>query len=149
MQDSMIVRPLTDDNLFGYDSFGQFMLVEKDGQFTRCTLVADVRRKTCLICNHGWEPNGPSIADQYHWDLINDHVHLSCFVRHLGLIDRSKVFDAICNAGIRFSGLLLLESERSLGQVPTMVQHRVARLSLPLLDRDAKARLVYRVATSR
>lgn len=107
----MIKRPLTDDGLFGYDEFDQLTLctIEPDRPDRRCyEHVADVRRSTCKICNHGWQPTGPSIGDQYRWDLLGDqvYVHLTCFVRHLGLVDRSDVRRAICDARIRFRGLV-------------------------------------------
>jgi hypothetical protein len=102
-----IVRPITDDGLVGYDKFDQLTLCSPEGKWKSYTFIADVRSKTCAICNHGWEPTGPSMADQYRWALLEEHVHLSCFVRHLGLIDRSEVYGAICDARIRFKGLVV------------------------------------------
>lgn len=104
---TIIVRPLTDDGLFGFDQFDQFMLGTKDVDGgMRFHFVADVRQKVCAICTRGWEPTGPSIGDQARWGLIDEYVHQSCLARHLGFVQRADVFQAVCDAGIRFEKLI-------------------------------------------
>lgn len=103
----MIVRTITEDGLVGFDQFDQLTLCSIDERrgWTSYTHIADVRGKTCAICNRGWEPTGPSLSDQYLWSLLDEHVHLSCLARHLSLIERDAVFWAICDARIRFKRL--------------------------------------------
>lgn len=98
---SLIVSPLTEDCLFGYDRFGQLMLGRHDEGGSIFTFAADVRHKTCALCGHGWQPTGPSIGDQARWSLIDDYVHQSCLARHCGFVERQDVLDAICGARIR------------------------------------------------
>lgn len=101
----LIVRPITNDGLVGYDQFDQLVVTKKDGDFEMSTFIADVRDKTCTICNHGWEPNSISMADQYHWDLVDGYVHETCLNRHTGLVERSEFFRALVAARVRFKGL--------------------------------------------
>jgi hypothetical protein len=106
MTGSLIVRPLTQDGLFGYDQFGQLMLGRHDGYGMVFTFAADVREATCAICSHGWESTGPSIYDQEHWHLIDQRVHRSCLARHLGFRERNDVSGALCAARVRFEKLV-------------------------------------------
>lgn len=105
-----VVKPLTEDGLFGFDAFDQLTVceVEKRSNGPRVTSwhIADVRKKTCMICNHGWEPTGPALADQIFWDLTKEFVHSTCLSRHCGLIERQDVRNAIVQARIRFNGLV-------------------------------------------
>lgn len=106
----MIVRPLTADGMFGLDEFGQKTLktIERGGEIEVYTFVADVRDMTCGLCERGWEPTGPSIGDQYHWDLTDSYVHLSCYVRFIGFRQRAAVWRAMVDARLRFGGIKVL-----------------------------------------
>jgi hypothetical protein len=106
MGEKLIVRPITDDGMVGYDQFGQLMLTKLEDGRQVSWGIADVRRKTCVICNHGWLPNAESMADQRRWDLVGDHVHGTCLARHVGLVERSEFFEAIVAARISFRGLV-------------------------------------------
>ena len=110
-----IVRPITADGFVGFDEFGQLCLSEVQGKYTTLTFISDVRQKVCAICNHGWYPSAKSMKDQYHWRLLDEtkaggetygFVHLSCYVRHLALNDRTDVHRAIVGARIAFRGLV-------------------------------------------
>lgn len=105
-----IKRPISPDGLVGYDQFGQLAVTKKDGEYETSHFIADVRDKTCALCLHGWELSGPGMDDQMHWQLIDDHVHESCWVRHIGFIERSEFFNAICAARVRFKGLTAIEN---------------------------------------
>lgn len=107
--ESPIVTPLSEDKLFGLDSMGYLTVakIERDGTRITSWRVADVRGKTCFICNHGWELTGPSVGDQALWDLIKEHVHASCLARHYALIERQDVREAFIVARIRFNGLVV------------------------------------------
>lgn len=107
----LIIRPITDDGLVGYDQFGQLVVTKKDGNFETSSFIADVRGKTCIICSHGWEPTSVSMVDQFHWDLVGDYVHESCLDRHTGLIERREFFHALVAARVRFSGLRPIPNE--------------------------------------
>lgn len=110
MSKSNIVRPVTADGMVGYDGFGQFVLtmLTKHGRVT--THIADVREKTCAICTYGWAPTGLAMEDQHRWGLIDDFVHRSCLVRHMGFVERAEISDAIYAARIRHHGLRVREN---------------------------------------
>lgn len=99
---SLIVRPITKDGLVGYDEFDQFMICEPDGDARKYWHGWDVRALTCAICARGWEPTGPSIADQVRWDLLDAQVHRSCLERHAGLVERAEYRAALVQARVRF-----------------------------------------------
>ncbi len=103
-----IVRPVTDDGLVGYDQFNQFAVtsVMADGSESSHH-ITDVRGVTCIICDRGWEPTGPSMADQTNWSMLETLVHLSCFIRHYGLRQRELFWNTlVCDARVRFRGLV-------------------------------------------
>jgi hypothetical protein len=106
-----IVRPVTDDGLVGYDQFDQFSVtkIEEDGAEISW-FIADVRGRTCLMCDRGWEPTGPSMADQMVWEVSKTIVHTSCFVRHGALCQRELFWEAVVAAKIRFRGLVAIEN---------------------------------------
>lgn len=106
-----IVRPITDDGLVGFDEFNNLVLCKHlgDGNMS-FTLIKDVRRDKCVICDRGWEASGPSMGDQLHWDLTKSHVHRSCSIRHEGLCERKEIWSAIVGARIQFSGLHPIEN---------------------------------------
>ena len=106
----LIIRPITDDGLVGYDQFGQLAVTRKDGDFEMSHFIADVRDKTCGICAHGWEPNSVSMADQLEWDLIKSVVHESCYYRHIGLSERADFQRALVSAHVRFKWLKPIEN---------------------------------------
>lgn len=113
----LIVRPITDDGLCGYDQHGQLTCGRPDplGDPNRVeyVFVADVRAMTCIICGHGWESTAKSIEDQTRWDLVatspaDGYVHETCFFRHHGLVERQEFWSAIVAARVRFKGLRTL-----------------------------------------
>jgi len=93
-----IIRPITSDQLVGYDSHGQLIHItaESDGSKVM-RFIKDVRYDTCIICNHGWEHTGPSMGDQLNWNLLDTQVHRTCYVRYQGLLERSH-FSSILNS---------------------------------------------------
>lgn len=103
----MIVRPITQDGLVGYDQRGQLMLCAVDALDDSRTYrgIRDVRDKTCALCLHGWDTTGPAMSDQCFWTLIEETVHESCLVRHDGFVERQEFFSALVGARIRFRGL--------------------------------------------
>lgn len=107
---AFIVRPLTDDGLVGYDQFGQLAVTRVDRGHETSWFIADVREMVCSICNHGWQPNSVSMADQYRWDLVDGYVHESCLDRHGGLVERAEFRGALIAARVRFSGLKPIEN---------------------------------------
>jgi len=106
----LIVRPITDDGLVGYDQFGQLAVTKVEGDSQTSWFIADVRDKTCIICNHGWKPNATSMADQFRWDLVDGFVHNSCLERHSGLVEWAEFRNALVAAGVRFNGLRPVEN---------------------------------------
>jgi len=106
-----IKRPLTNDGLVGYDSCGNFIATKREGDRETSWGIADVRGMICSICNHGWEPTGPSMADQFRWDLVEGYAHESCFSRFCGLNERREFYGALVSAGVRFRGLRPIENE--------------------------------------
>lgn len=104
-----IVRAITSDGLVGYDEFGQLVVrLDGDDGSSLYRFIRDVREMTCAICSHGWEPLGPSMDDQFVWRLLDETVHRSCHVRHLGLVERSMFSCALVSARVRFQRLALL-----------------------------------------
>lgn len=101
-----IVKPVTEDGLVGYDQFDQFAVTQVLPDGTQSSHhIADVRGRTCVMCERGWEPTGPSMADQLKWTISESFVHLSCFVRHGALVQRELFWTALVNsAEVRFHG---------------------------------------------
>lgn len=102
-----ILRPITADGMVGFDAFNQLNWKRQEGQYTVSSIIADVREKICVICNHGWELTGPSMGDQVRWQLIDDWVHETCLIRHSGLRERAEFQSAMIDArsddvGVRF-----------------------------------------------
>lgn len=106
-----IKRPVTEDGLVGYDEFDQFMVTCIERGHETSTHIHDVREQICQICNHGWEPNGPSMRDQFRWQLLEAFVHESCLARHQGLVERQDFYSALCNAPVRFRGLVAIPNQ--------------------------------------
>jgi hypothetical protein len=100
-----IKRPITSDGRVGYDQFGQLQVGTRDGDSIVYRFIADLRDRTCAICLQGWKADGDSLSDQIMWRLIEEHVHLSCMVRHNGLVERERIYDALVRANMRFDGL--------------------------------------------
>lgn len=105
-----ILRPLTADGLVGWDQFNQLWLWRVDGKSRSGTVIADVREKTCPVCNRGWEATAESLGDQYHWDSRKQWVHESCFVRYQGLTEHDFWHEALCGV-FRFQGLKEIPNE--------------------------------------
>jgi len=101
----LIVHPVTEDKLVGFDRFGRFMVGRREGEFTSYTIMHDVRQSTCSICQRGWELTSESIGDQEFWRPIGEPVHLSCLARYHGFNHREEIFHALVGARVRFSGL--------------------------------------------
>ena len=105
----IIVRPVTDDGMVGYDEFGQFVWSRPDRQWIVSSFIWDVREHTCAICARGWEPTGPSMGDQAPWHMLGEglaaYVHETCLERHTGLVERAEFYRAIVAARLRFRGL--------------------------------------------
>lgn len=97
----IIERSLTEDGMVGYDQFNQLCLTKQEGKYEVTTFVSDVREKTCIICNRGWEPTGESFGDQCSWQLVDDIVHLTCLIRHVGLNERAEFQQAMLDARTR------------------------------------------------
>lgn len=106
-----IVRPITDDGLVGYDEYNQLSVTKKEKGCETSWFIADVRDKTCAICAHGWEPNSISMADQFHWDVVEGYVHRTCLDRHRGIIERGEFYNALVAARVRFEGLKTIPNE--------------------------------------
>lgn len=109
-REKFIKRPISPDGLVGYDQFDQLAVTRMDGEFESSHFIADVREKICPLCLRGWELSGPGMDDQMHWQLIDGHVHESCYVRHVGFIERSEFWGAICDARVRFKGFTAIEN---------------------------------------
>ena len=106
-----IVRPITNDGAVGFDEFGQLVCTLPSGYGgTVSHFIEDVREKTCAICAHGWEATGRAMDDQHRWSLIDDCVHRTCLVRHLGLAERAEFRGALDDARIRHHGLRMREN---------------------------------------
>lgn len=74
------------DGQVGFDGFGQLVCWLKRDDGTRVGFtIADVREKTCAICERPWELTPSALANQWHWTLIDDYVHETCLVRYVGL----------------------------------------------------------------
>lgn len=101
----VIERAITPGGRVGFDRFGQLMLATPEGEWTTYTFVRDLRGLTCPICLRVWEATGDSLADQTHWDLIDERVHASCLERHYGFVERARIQSALIEARIRFTGL--------------------------------------------
>lgn len=103
--EKFIVRPVTDDGLVGYDEFGQFAVtkVMPDGAESSHH-IADVRDMTCVMCGRGWEPTGPSMADQCSWQISSSLVHFSCLVRYEALRQRELFWSSLVGL-VRFDSL--------------------------------------------
>lgn len=79
--------PVTQDGLVWLDDYGSMFVTNERG-FSYG--IRDTRDKTCLICERGWECNGPSMSDQVYWSLLEDTVHASCLNRHESLVERVR-----------------------------------------------------------
>lgn len=101
-----IMRPITDDGLVGYDDNNRLILCTLVSDGMQFTFIKDVRRETCIICNHGWQETGPSMGDQIRWDLTRSYVHKTCSIRHEGLREREEINSAVRAAKIQFDGLI-------------------------------------------
>lgn len=106
----MIKKFITDDKRVGYDEFNQLMLATRDGDNTSYHMISDLRRQKCALCLRGWEATGESLADQTHWRLTDAYVHQTCLMRHIGFVERSEIYDAVCGARLRFGGLVPIEN---------------------------------------
>jgi hypothetical protein len=110
--ESFIRRPITDDGLVGYDEFEQLMVCRIDKQGDKIfSSVFDVRNETCVLCDRGWEPTGPSIADQSVWQISRTHVHVTCLVRFGALGQRESYWLALVAARVRFGGLVPISNQ--------------------------------------
>jgi hypothetical protein len=104
-----ITSPITPDGLVGFCDRGQLWIGEVEwgsgDLIFRCRGRQDVREMTCAICRRGWGLDAESFGDQSRWDLINETVHLTCLIRHLGLVERDCFRSALIGARIPNIGL--------------------------------------------
>jgi hypothetical protein len=105
-QIAVIVRPITDDGLVGFNKSGNLIHCMLDGEYQVTVGIADVRLQTCIICGHGWQETATSLGDQCWWDLAKSHVHRTCLIRYEGLREREDFWSAIVGAKVRFGGLV-------------------------------------------
>ena len=99
-----ILRVVTPDGYIGFDEFGQLQAKEVEAKHTTSWIIWDVREKTCVICNHGWELNHKSMKDQYYWHDRKELTHKSCFERYLKLREWSLIYNAVCDCHLAFPG---------------------------------------------
>ena len=97
-----ILRPVTPDGLIGFDEFGQLQAKKVEAKYTTSWRIWDVREKTCVICNHGWELNHKSFKDQYYWHSREEVVHNSCYERYLTLSEWEQVYFNVCHFNLAF-----------------------------------------------
>lgn len=99
-----ISTAISADGLVGVDEAGRLWLgrVESDGEicYSSSSSKQDVRGMTCAICCRGWEPTVESFEDQSFWRLIDEVVHESCLIRHIGFAERAELGAAIVSARI-------------------------------------------------
>ncbi len=98
----IIVRQLTPDGLIGFDKFGQLQAKEVGAEHTMSWIISDVREKTCVICNHGWELNHKSFKDQHYWHNRKVLIHESCYKRYLMLSEWEQVYFNVCSLNLAF-----------------------------------------------
>lgn len=98
-----IIRPITDDGTVGYDQFNQLLAkTPRENGGVVDSLIQDVRGKTCEICLRGWEPTAKSMIDQHFWREFDSYVHVTCYIRHVALCERSGFYWFLVNARIPF-----------------------------------------------
>lgn len=113
-----IITPVTEDGQVGWDQYGQFWTVWTEGNHIHGMPIADVRFKVCIICNQRWELNGPSLRDQFRWEMLGSYVHESCLIRYLSIDDRNRFYNALVSARIRFDGLEPIDNQYWPGSDP-------------------------------
>jgi hypothetical protein len=98
-----IIRPLTPCGMVGWDEYNQLWLwrLEKSGNRSG-TIIADIRGRTCPICNHGWEITPESLGDQHYLMSRAEWAHESCFIRYIALQEFDFWCDALVGAGFIF-----------------------------------------------
>jgi hypothetical protein len=99
-----ILKPITPDGNVGYDQFNQLICtrMHPGGDWKVTTHIADMRNKTCRICQQGWKLSAESFHDQFHWSLIDDWVHETCVMRHYALVERAEYERHFIDARVRF-----------------------------------------------
>lgn len=103
-----IVRPITNDELVGFDENGILVHCTVNGDYKTFVGIRDVRRETCDICERGWEETAASLGDQTSWPLSKNLIHRSCLIRHQGICERQGAFEALVFAKVRFHGLMTM-----------------------------------------
>lgn len=98
-----IIKPVTADGNVGYDAHGQFWIYRydpRDASRRIGSIYADLRGKSCILCDKEWKSEADDLADQFYVRNAEVHVHISCYQRHLTLLNRIEWVSAIYKSGL-------------------------------------------------
>jgi len=99
-----IKRPVTHDQLTGYDEFNQFMIgvLSEDGELVAWRMGANLVGQKCPLCGQRWVNSSESLDDQVYDRETRQHVHRGCMGRLRNFTERERVIDWLSLAWMFF-----------------------------------------------